>query len=201
MAEPDPQGFLILGAHPFARAIGSYLKSKDVDVLLADTNWANVAAARSAGLPAYFGSLLAEQADDEVRLSGLGKLLALTSNEEANALASLKYSRLFGSGNVYQLVPHHQTGARGSLSTNVGGRKLFLGDATFHDLRRLVDQGAHIAETDITEEFSMADFRARNGSQYIPLFIIRDDELFVLTQEDEPPEAGDTLVSLRIDPG
>lgn len=198
VAEPDPQGYLILGAHPFARMIGSYLTNEGFDVLIADTNWANVKAARADGLKAYYGSLLADQADDDVRLSGLGNLLALTSNEEANALTSLKYSRYFGTANVFQLIPHHQTGARGSLGDSVGGRKLFLGAANFHDLRRLFDQGAKIVETKITEEFRLSDYEERHRGSFIPLFVKVNGHLQTLTQGDMLPDTAEALVSLRI---
>lgn len=201
VAEPDPQGFLILGAHPFARAIGTYLQNEGFDVLLSDTNWSNISAARSEGLRTYFGSLLADQADDDVRLSGLGNLLALTSNEEANALTALKYSRFFGTANVYQLIPHHQTGARGSLGEQVGGRKLFNGQANFHDLRTLYDRGAQIKETQMTEEFNLEDYYAAHKNSFIPLFAKANGDLIVLTQEKGIPEKMDKLVSLRVPSG
>lgn len=198
VAEPDPQGFLILGAHPFARAIGTYLQNEGYQVLVSDTNWANVSAARSDGLKTYYGSLLADQADDDVRLGGLGNLLALTSNEEANALTALKYSRYFGTANVYQLIPHHQTGARGSLGEQVGGRKLFNGQANFHDLRLLFDRGAEVIETLITEEFSFDDYYSTHEGSFIPLFAKVNGDLVVLTQEKGLPEKMRKIVSLRI---
>lgn len=198
VAEPEPQGFLILGAHPFARAVGRYLQDQDYSVLLADTNWANVSAARAEGLEAYYGSLLSDQADEQARLSGLGKLLALTSNEEANALTALKYSRVFGSGNVFQLSPHHQTGDRGNLGTAVGGRKLFMGDATFYDLRRLFEAGATIHETALTSQFNFSEFRNMHGDSFVPLFVKNDDDIRPLTQDSALPDAGDVLVSLRL---
>src|SRR5690625_199994 len=197
VAEPDPQGFLILGAHTFAREVGKYLQNLEYDVLLSDTNWSNVTAARAEGLNTYFGSLLSDQADDQVRLSGLGKLLALTSNEEANALTALKFSRIFGSSNVYQLMPHHQTGDRGNLGSSVGGRNLLSGEATFHDLRRLLDQGASIVETKITEEFSLKDYRKLYGGDFIPLFTRVNGDVTPLTQNSSLPEADTTLVALR----
>ena len=197
VAEPDPQGFLILGAHQFAREVALYLKKAGFDVLVADTNWSNVAAARNSGLDAYYGSLLADQADDRVRLSGLGKLLALTSNEEANALTALKYGRIFGTSNVYQLPPHHQSGARGNLGASVSGRRLFSGRSTFHDLRHMLERGAAIHETAITEEFDLQAFEQRHGGRFVPLFIRSNGDLRPVTEDDSPPEPGMTLVSLR----
>src|SRR5699024_2894051 len=135
------------------------------------TNWWNISAARSEGLTTYYGSLLSDQTDDRLRLGGLGKLLALTSNEEANALTAVKFTRIFGSGNVYQLIPHHQSGARGQLAEDVGGRKLFHGDATFHALRRLKDAGATLQETELGSD-------SENSAQpQIPLFLKEGDKI------------------------
>ena len=200
VAEPDPQGFLILGAHPFARAVGRYLKEAGFDVMVADTNWANVAAARADGLEAYYGSLLADQTDDRMRHSGLGKLLALTSNEEANALTALKYGRIFGTGNVYQLAPHHRSGARGNLGASVSGRILFSGDATFHDLRHMFEGGAKILESPVTEKFDMNEFLQQNSNRVVPLFVRSNGSVRPVAVEDGPPETGSTLVSLRLKP-
>ncbi len=199
VAEPDPQGFLILGAHPFARAVGNYVKKAGFDVMLADTNWSNLAAARAEGLETYYGSLLSDQADDNLRLSGLGKLLALTSNEEANALTALKFGRIFGTGNVYQLMPHHQSGERGNVGASVSGRLLFKRNATFHQLRQLLDQGAEIRETGMTEEYGIEEFRERHGDRYVPLFIRSNGDLHPVTEDGNPPEADETLVSLRLE--
>jgi NhaP-type Na+/H+ and K+/H+ antiporters len=130
VAEPDPQGFLILGAHRFARRVANLLKERGITVLVADTNWSNVAAARLEGIPAYYGSVLADRSDDEVSLSGLGRFLALTRNDEANALAALKYARTFGSQNVYQLAPSRSGSTRDGLATGQRGRLAFGDDVT-----------------------------------------------------------------------
>src|SRR5690606_38324718 len=78
VADPDPQGFVLLGAHPVAREIGKLLQDRGLQVLLADTNPSNVTAARQEGLQAYYGSLLSDRSDDQLRLSGIGRLIALT---------------------------------------------------------------------------------------------------------------------------
>ncbi len=187
VAEPDPQGFLILGAHPFARLLGEYLAGKDFTVLLADTNYSNVSAARKLGLRAYYGSLLSERSDDDVRLSGIGRLLALTSNEEANALTSLKYSKLFGSSEVYRLQSDHPAGARGSIGAGTGGRIAFLGGQTYYDLRRAVDAGARIQEMTVPEDGKLPGY---------PLFELVNGSLDIYTSEDEAPEPGTRVAVL-----
>ena len=91
VADPDPQGFLILGAHPLARAIARALHDLGLPVLVADTNFSHVTAARVEGVPAYFGSLLSDRSDDELRLSGIGRLLALSRRSRWNTLALVTF--------------------------------------------------------------------------------------------------------------
>ena len=196
VAEPDPQGFLILGAHPIARRIGHFLAQEGYAVLLSDTNWSNVASARVEGLDAYYGSLLSEHADDELRLSGIGRLLALTSNDEANALTALRFARDFGSQDVFQLAPSRASSDREGLSDEQRGRILFHRGITYRELERLFSAGAMIKKTAITERFDLEDFAATYDGNFLPLFAIANNRLRVLTADSALPEPGGTLVAL-----
>jgi len=200
VAEPDPQGFLILGAHPIARRIASFLKEKGLAVMLSDTNWSNVAAARLEGLPAYYGSLLSDRSDDEIRLSGIGRLLALTSNDEANALSALKYARAFGSQNVFQLAPGRTGTARDGLSTEQRGRLAFGPEIDYDQLERLFDRGAVLTRTPLTERVSAAELRRRAGDDQVPLFLLQNGYVHLMSDGGPVAEAGATLVSLAAPP-
>ena len=197
IAEPEPQGFLIMGAHPAARHIAHVLKEEGINVLLSDTNWTNVAAARVEGLETYYGNLLSDQSDDELRLAGIGKLLALTSNDEANALASLKYARDFDSQNVYQLKSSSNSG-RKQLGDENRGRIAFGKGVTYAELDRLFSRGAKLKKTNLTEKFSLEDFNKLYGDDYLPMFVINEGDVRLLTEEDALPEDG-TLVSLILE--
>ena len=91
MAQRNPQGVLMVGAHDWAREIDRALQSEGFAVRLADRNWANSLASRMEGLPTYYGSVLSEYAIDEIDLNEIGGLLALTPNDEANSLAAMKH--------------------------------------------------------------------------------------------------------------
>ena len=199
VAEPDPQGFLVMGAHPFARRIAHFLKDEGLVVMVADTNWSNVASARVEGLTAYYGSLLSEHAEDELRLTGIGRLLALTSNDEANALTSLKYARDFGSQDVFQLAPMRTSSQRSGLSTEQRGRIVFQRGVNYREVERLFDRGATIKKTTITEEFDLDAFREEHGDDALPMFVLQSKRLRVLTDGSTLPESGATLVSLALD--
>jgi len=200
VAEPDPHGFLILGAHPIARRIAQFLKDEDLAVTLADTNWSNVAAARLEGLAAYYGSLLSDRTDDEIRLSGIGRLLALTSNDEANALSSLKYARAFGSQNVFQLAPGTSGTARDNLSTEQRGRLAFGPDVDYPRLESLFDRGAILKRSPLSERVSIDDLRRRGDEDQVPLFVIHNGTVRLLPEEGALPEGDSELVSLVAPP-
>lgn len=200
VAEPDPQGFLILGAHPIARRLAEFLKDENLPVMLADTNWSNVAAARLEGLPAYYGSLLSDRTDDEIRLSGIGRLLALTSNDEANALSSLKYARTLGSQNVFQLASGMSGTARENLSTEQRGRLAFGPDVDYPRLESLFDRGAILKRTPLSERVSIEDLRRRGDEDQVPLFVIHNEMVRLLPEQGPLPEGDSQLVSLVAPP-
>ena len=56
VAEPPPSGFLIVGANGPARVIAKALQQLGIRVLLTDSNWENIRAARMENLPTYFGN-------------------------------------------------------------------------------------------------------------------------------------------------
>lgn len=196
VAEPDPRGFLLLGANPIARQIGHFLDQEGFEVLLVDTNRSHVASARADGLRAYHGSPLSEHADEELQLSGIGRLLALTPNDEANALTALRFAREFGSQNVFQLEPSDASLDRETLATEQRGRIVFHRGVTYAELEQWLDGGAEIEMTDIPEGVDIETIVERYAGQCLPMFTIAHDELRVLTDQSPPPERGSVLVSL-----
>ena len=196
VVEPDPQGFLILGSHSVARRIAHFLQDEGFRVLLADTNWSNIASARVEGLETYYGNPLSDQSEDELRLSEIGKLLALTSNDEANALTALKYAKEFGSEQVYQLKPSRADSGRISLSEGNRGRLIFYKGTTYLELRNLFRRGGELKKTQITENFTIDDFEEKYGDNYLPMFIIKDKKISVASKEGFELETNDSLISL-----
>ena len=199
VAEPDPQGFLILGSHEFARKIGQFLQQEGFNVAMTDTNWAHVVAARNQELYAYYGSPLSEKSDDELRLTGIGKLLALTSNDEANALTALKYAREFGSDNVYQLEPRRTPDVRGKLGHERRGRIAFGRGVTYGELDSLFARGAQLKKFELREESDYEKVIERNRDVHLPMFVIRKGMIRVVTEDEPAPEPGGTLVSLVLE--
>jgi len=189
VAESDPQGFLMMGATRFARALATLLKTNGFTVLLVDTNRRNVQAARIEGLEAYHGNLLSDSVQDDLNFGGLGRFLALTSNDEANMLACVQMRNTFGARKVYQLPPGG--GNSQEFASGLRGRILFDERATFETLEALMEQGAVIKATLLTEKFTCDEYRRVWGEYALPLLAFRGKKVIIATT-DEPfqPEPG-----------
>lgn len=197
VAESEPQGFLIVGAHSFGRALARVLASQNLLTRLVDTNRSNFLKARREGLDAVRGNILSQELNERLELNGLGRLLALTSNDEANALACLRFQREFGSSEVYQISPDTKGMEDASLPLDQKGRLLFSREATIEQLEDVMRAGARIKITPLTEEFTFDAYNTRYRDEALPLVALRGPEAMVATV-DAPlePLPGWTLVSL-----
>ncbi len=196
--EADPQGFLLMGANRFAQELGLAMQQEGFTVRLIDANSINVRQARLRGLDAAQGNLLSDFVETNIDLSGIGRLLALTNNDEANALACKHFEDEFGSSEVYQLPPQLHNRAGDGFSQTVLGRVLFHDDAGYGRLVELLNAGATIKKTPLTAQFTLESFRARYAeAEVIPILARRGRQVEVWTNRRPlQPGAGWTLVSL-----
>lgn len=198
--EKHQRGILILGAYAWTRQIAKALKGAGQSVLLVDTNRDNIKSAQMDGLPALHADVLSEEALDRIDTEGMGRLLAMTSNEELNSLAAVHFSEVFERSEIFQL-PHRQDPEdreREEGSRHLRGRYLFGQTLTFEQLTVRFAAGAQIRATPITQRFTYEDSRDRYGRSATPLFAVTEDgELIVYTTKDKPvPKPGLTLISL-----
>ena len=198
VADRNPQGVLIVGAHPPARAIAAALQARKLRTLLVDTNYTEVAAARMAGLPAYHGSILGEQVLEEIDLGGIGRLLALTPNDEVNVLAVQRFAPIFGRAAVYQVPPQEDAPRRAAMDKRLHGRWLFSPRATGGHLLMRLQAGDVVKATGLTDSFDYKAFRMTYGPDALPLFVLTETGLLnVVTAQQPPrPRPGQTLISL-----
>jgi len=200
IANPNPQGVLIVGAHAWARNIAAFLHENGYQVSLVDSNWANVSSARQDGLKAYYENVVLEDVSEDIGLDGIGKLLALTPNDEVNSLAALRFIEFLGRSNVYQLPRQtkFRTVSEQTIPKHLSGRLLFASDATYGNIARRFSQGAVIKKTPLTEEFTYESFKEHYGDKAMPMFLIRENgDLIPFAQDNVPsPIAGQQLVAL-----
>ncbi len=161
-------------------------------------------------MPTILSSVVSRDVHERVELSGIGRLLALTPNDEVNSLAALSFTRTFGRSQVYQLAESetkskHADKTKASTAlrrqgTNpeLTGRRLFGSDDTYTELARRIEAGAVVKKTPLTAEFGLEQFQSHYGNRAVPLFLIAPTgELTVLTDDSAvsaPPRT--VLVSL-----
>ncbi|MBI1293298.1 hypothetical protein GC173_19000 [bacterium] len=100
---PEPDGWMIVGAHPFARRIAAFIRDqRKVQVVLVDANRRAVEESRSQG----FDAIVADARDPETfkldELRRVGNVLALTDNEELNQLICQLWTSQVGRENVHR---------------------------------------------------------------------------------------------------
>lgn len=198
LSQPAPQGVLMVGASPWAVAMAVALKEAGFNVLMADTNWNNIASARMKGLQTYYGSVLSETALQDIDTEGIGRMIALTSNNGVNSLAVIRFGEVFESSGLYQLTPRgEEKREKEPVSSHLHGRFLFGPEVTFAYLAERFSKGAVIKKTRLSE---VSDFKAhlaryRNA---VPLFLITETgELSFFTVDKQlNPLPGQTVISV-----
>jgi len=198
VAEPEPAGFLIVGANPLARAIGAALYRVDIPVRLCDSDWDSIAKARMAGLPTYYGNPLSEHAQRHLDLTGLGRVLALGASDHFNDLVTARYRDEFGKNAVYGLPVADNVPDKHQIAVAHRSSDLFTPDMSYWALSRLLGQGGAIHATTLSDAFSFDQYMQSYNGQLIPLFAINPKgyaEPFTVNDE-LTPEAGWTVLSL-----
>lgn len=181
----DPQGVLIVSAHPAARAIGHALMKVGLRVRMVDTNLEHIKAARMEGLPTYYANILS-QLIQETDLGGLGRMIAMTSNEEVNLLAATRGVELFGRKETYRLSVGSVANSRQVPSHEVlAGRVLFADDATYAELDRRFAAGEIVKVTKLTKEFSFEDFVKQYPGALVMFVLNAFGVLRILTTDTE----------------
>jgi NhaP-type Na+/H+ or K+/H+ antiporter len=198
LASPDPQGVLVVGAHQAAREIARAIQDAGIRVVLVDTNRSHVQAARMAKLEAHHGNALDRELLDRIDLGGIGRMFAMTTNDEVNALAVLRFGDLFGTHDVYQLAPAMAPdGKRRAIPDEMLGRVLFSTDASLDALEESLADGANVKSTPLTDKFDFAAWRAFYGAQAIPMFVASGGRLVPWTADARlSPRPGQALLGL-----
>jgi len=201
LTDINPQGVLFVGAAPWVRSLAATIQDRGFRVLLLDTNRQHIAEARMKELPTYNGSALAEATLDEIDLAGLGKLVAATPNDWVNVLAVQRFKPLFGTKQCYQVPPPNKSDARRTRHDHLHGRYVFGPEHTFAALHWRTLSGGTAKATNLSETFGYDDFLARYGESVIPMFIVTAaGDLEAVTQDREPPQAGETIIALVDEP-
>lgn len=189
LAEARANGVLLVGAHASAREIASELKARDIKTLLIDTDPYNVTRAISKGLTARRMSALAEEASESLDLRGIGRLLAITSNDEVNALSTGRFARVFGRREVFQLSPGKRRTGHNAVPDEYLGRIIGIDGLTYTTLDERARQGWKVVGTAAGTRI----VHALEAGDFMPLIRIEDHEMAFICRNDPLPETGDVI--------
>ncbi|WP_423980554.1 cation:proton antiporter [Ilumatobacter sp.] len=189
LAEAEAVGVLIVGSHATARGIATELKKREIKTLLIDTDPYNVTRAIALGLSARRMSALAENATESLDLRGIGRLLALTSNDEVNALSTGRFSRVFGRREAFQLAPGKRRSGHTAVPEEYLGRIIGIDGLTYSILDERSRQGWKV----IGEPADALIIDAFTEQQFIPLARIEDGEMAFICRNDPLPETGEVI--------
>jgi NhaP-type Na+/H+ or K+/H+ antiporter len=204
VAEPDPRGFLLIGANLVARAIGKGLQQAGFRVLLVDSDWEKISGARLEGLETYYGEPVSEHADRNLDLVGIGTLLALSPRGSLNALSCMHYRMELGAKAVYaiQAASDLEMSKERQTASRRHWRVLFGPEVTFSSLAKALNHdGWKIHSTTLSQTFDFAAYQQQYGQGAIPLFAVSPKgkiEVFTVEQVLHP-QPGWTIIALVAD--
>ncbi len=175
VAEPDQNGFLIIGANTLAIEVAKALREENIPVVLADEKWSRASAARLEGLKCYYGNPATEHADWHIDMVGIGKVLGLSEDHQVNTLSAIKYYHELSSDAIF-ILPSN-TLAQNQQMTLLDkryGKRLFSEDKDYKAFKLLMPDSS-IKCTKITEDFTWLNYLESYKNQKIevlPLFSI-----------------------------
>jgi NhaP-type Na+/H+ or K+/H+ antiporter len=200
VAEPDPTGVLIYGSDPAARAVAHALADAGFHVMVADEHWDGIRQARMDGLTTFFGYPASSYAERHMDLTGIGRLFAMSTNRERNALACVYYRQELGRGKVYRLS--NEDGEAHNVRTQLGGDlaapALFDAQMTHERFLDCLAEGWRIKSTRLTATFDWPNFIEQYGSPTVLLFGVEEKgALRVASVKRElEPRPGWTVIAL-----
>ncbi|MEM7668451.1 MAG: sodium:proton antiporter, partial [Pseudomonadota bacterium] len=124
LTSTEPPGVLILGGNDVAMGLARILRDNEVPVLVAERSWHRLGPARAEGLPTFFGELLSEAAEHAVDLARYGTLVAVSDNDDYNALVCTDLGPELGRDRVFQIGRHETSEGERDLPASIGGRTL-----------------------------------------------------------------------------
>jgi len=181
ISNPEPNGVLIHGVNGLSLTIATALRKHAIKVQFSDASWSSVRRARQSGFEAYHGNPTSGHAEENLDLQGIGKLLALSTNKEANALAAIHFRTEFGSESVFALESASDDDAfeRFDTANRHRANPLFDEKLNYATLKR------HIVEGEVVH-VTLSDTRIESTSKTDKDV---DDKTAVQTAEQDEPVA------------
>ncbi|SEW06098.1 sodium/proton antiporter, CPA1 family [Cognatiyoonia koreensis] len=197
LASTESPGVILIGGSPWTTAFGEALKKAEVPVLMADPNYGNLRAARTAGLDTFSGDILSEAAEQRLELVSYETLVAATSNDAYNTLVATDLAPEFGRDNVFQVMRAKSDNARHQLPRTLGGAP-FGPEETHEGMNRLIREGWSFRVSRLSEEHGFDEWREMHPEAHIFARIGPKGGIKLVRKDEDVKPAPDVrIIALR----
>ncbi|TYB78701.1 cation:proton antiporter [Bizionia myxarmorum] len=176
------EGVLIVGASKVSRLLGHYLETHGRHVVLIDSNQNNVAKAKELGLEAINTNIYSDKLMDNIELSDMGYVMALTGSSDINKYAISKFGKQYGENGTFRLL----TATEALESDITPGEGLFSHTTDYSTLVMVTNKYPSIQEVKLESRAHYEELIeiAKNDGEIIPLFIKdTNEELYIIGSE------------------
>lgn len=179
----EPTGILLAGANENSRYLAGFLRDHGIEVLLADTSKPNLSEAKKRGFQTYEGNILGDSVFDELDLTTIGRLMAMTSSAEVNTLALKFYEDEFGSDNVYRISSKKEQEVKDmDFPANV----LFNAKADYLNLAQALRKHEKVELKSCPDIETYEAIRKEYKGAIIPLFLLPEGQQPIVIARDLP---------------
>ena len=196
VGRPSNRGYLIAGANPLARELARALRTAGHDVVMVDTDAAEVAAARRDGLSVLFGNALDEEMLELGDVASRRGVIGLIGNEGVSLLVAEKALRDFRVGTAYIAVRPDRTAVPMDRLRALGVRMLFGTETDIAYWSREVRAGrsaVHTYESTAEKEVHFSELETTN---VLPLLVERKGQA-ALVMDETRIKTGDRVTLLH----
>ena len=181
-------GILIVGASKASRLIGNYLEENGRHVVLIDSNQSNISKANEMGLEAINTNIYSDSLGDNIELSDVGYLIALTGNTDINKFAIRRFGNEFGENGTFRLITKDEL----NDPNHKPKQGIFIQTDDFISVTEVARKYPAIHEIDIEgkEHYEKLIKLSESDVNIIPLFLKDDkDELHIISNIDKEEES------------
>ena len=196
IVQKHPQGTLIVGAHHWARQLAAVIQEAGFEVWLVDTNGRHIENAQNEGLSGIHESIMADGILDDLPMESIGRMLALTDNNELNALAGVRFGEWLGEDHVYQLASTRKSSHQ-PISSDLRSHVLFDEEMNFKEMERGYFEGRQVV---IIRENSVNALKAYDDQGVFAkvLFVVSSNSRLLVSTCENPlvPRPDQTAICL-----
>lgn len=201
LASASPRGVMFAGTPAWSIDAARALRELDVPTMFVTRRSYDLAAVRAAGLRCEAADFLSEYAVDEMDLSGIASMVAVTPDDNVNSIGSVHYRRALGRSNVFQLRRTDEGDAGDRASGTVSTLKALTAFSPSRDhagMEAAWRSGARVHQARLTPSLTWARLR-QSCPGAVALFIVRPGSVTVATESMATPKTGDVVIYLGDD--